>query len=64
MTGYKAEFKNTGTLTSAYPHSPTDTGASISDYLNARLSEGWRLRHVTGDLGGDPCFIFEAFAKD
>jgi hypothetical protein len=50
------------TIEANYPHSPTDVPASIADYLEDKLSQGYDFVTMS-DNGNGPYWVFRVVAK-
>lgn len=67
MTHFKVEKVHYATLQTNYPHTPTDSYASLLDYLEDQLSQGWKLVAFSGDIesagANGTAYVFEAFLR-
>jgi hypothetical protein len=62
MTHFEVEKIAFSTLESNYPRSPTDTAASIADYLEDKLSQGLEFVSMSDNANG-PFWFFRVVAK-
>lgn len=53
---YLVEEQNATTLTTDYPHTPSNLDLSIQEYLEEKFDDNWTLVHVIGD--GTMRFVF------
>lgn len=56
---YLVELFDPSTMRASFPHTPPDATASISDYLEDKLANGWRLKASFGDASHGTWFVFE-----
>ena len=63
MQHFKVEYQDGSTLGTAYPHSPTDFDASLQDYLEYMLTQGYMFSGVVPNGNSAGHFIFTVIAK-
>lgn len=63
MQHFKVEYQDGSTLDSTYPHVPTDFDASLQDYLEDMLSQGYAFSGVVPNGSTAGHFIFVVTAK-
>jgi hypothetical protein len=63
MIHYKVDRQTAVDLVAAYPHDPQDQLASIRDYFEANLADGWVLVTMTFTDGGNWYFAFVAHGR-
>ena len=62
MSGFKVVQMDLGSLETKYPHKPSNHSASMEDYLQEMLEEGWDFVTSTVD-GNGYRWIFRAVGK-
>lgn len=60
----KTVEQSVGDIATLYPHSPANVASSVSDYLEAELSDGWELTHVLHSSGAPALWVFRSVEQD
>ncbi len=63
MQHFKVDYQDNSTLGTNYPHTPTDFDASLQDYLEDMLSQGYTFSGVLPNVSMAGHFIFTVTAK-
>lgn len=63
MTHYLMDRTTFGDVTTAFPHSPQDQMASLQDYLEDKLANGYELVSMSFTDGGNIYSAFRVVAK-